>query len=126
MVMSNRVLVATQLKYLGVMSQEDVEKVRVAVAREQAKELAEKQAREAPASAAPGAPAAEPAEPAAVAPAEDEDGEELGLLQRTLMGSGSAMALAFIANKALFPVRTPITLMLTPPVARFLKKLRGA
>lgn len=39
-------------------------------------------------------------------------------LERAASGGGSSLALAFICNKALFPVRTPITLALTPPVAR--------
>ncbi|KAL3637357.1 hypothetical protein CASFOL_019656 [Castilleja foliolosa] len=36
--------------------------------------------------------------------------------------SGGALALAVLLNKALFPVRVPITLALTPPIARFLAK----
>ncbi|PIN19146.1 putative membrane protein [Handroanthus impetiginosus] len=36
--------------------------------------------------------------------------------------SGGALALAVLINKALFPVRVPITLALTPPVARFLAR----
>ncbi|VFQ92209.1 unnamed protein product [Cuscuta campestris] len=36
--------------------------------------------------------------------------------------SGGAIALAVLLNKALFPVRVPITLALTPPVARFLAR----
>lgn len=39
-------------------------------------------------------------------------------MRKVLSGSSSTLALAFIANKALFPVRTPITLALTPFVAR--------
>ena len=31
-----------------------------------------------------------------------------------LTGGGSTLALAFLCNKALFPIRTPITLALTP------------
>ncbi|KAI3515234.1 hypothetical protein L1887_14031 [Cichorium endivia] len=34
--------------------------------------------------------------------------------------SGGALALAVLCNKALFPVRVPITIALTPPIARFL------
>ena len=40
---------------------------------------------------------------------------------RALSGHGSSLALAFVANKALFPVRAPITLGLTPAVARALR-----
>lgn len=36
--------------------------------------------------------------------------------------SGGALALAVLCNKALFPVRVPITFALTPPVARFLAR----
>lgn len=46
---------------------------------------------------------------------------ERGWLDRALSGGGSSIALAFLCNKALFPVRTPITLGLTPLVARLLR-----
>ncbi|XP_062198434.1 uncharacterized protein LOC133901173 [Phragmites australis] len=36
--------------------------------------------------------------------------------------SGGALALALICNKALLPVRVPITIALTPPVARALSR----
>ncbi|PON45075.1 hypothetical protein PanWU01x14_262180 [Parasponia andersonii] len=36
--------------------------------------------------------------------------------------SGGALALAVLCNKALFPIRVPITLALTPPIARFLAR----
>lgn len=36
--------------------------------------------------------------------------------------SGGALALALLLNKALFPVRVPITVALTPPIARFLAR----
>ncbi|KAF8410387.1 hypothetical protein HHK36_002915 [Tetracentron sinense] len=36
--------------------------------------------------------------------------------------SGGALALAVLCNKALFPIRVPITIALTPPIARFLAK----
>ncbi|OMO74534.1 hypothetical protein CCACVL1_16629 [Corchorus capsularis] len=36
--------------------------------------------------------------------------------------TGGALALAVLCNKALFPVRVPITVALTPPVARFLAR----
>ncbi|GMJ12691.1 hypothetical protein like AT2G20940 [Hibiscus trionum] len=38
--------------------------------------------------------------------------------------TGGALALAVICNKALIPVRVPITIALTPPIARFLAKRR--
>ncbi|KAK3193695.1 hypothetical protein Dsin_025005 [Dipteronia sinensis] len=36
--------------------------------------------------------------------------------------TGGALALAVLCNKALLPVRIPITIALTPPVARFLAR----
>nr|KYP39365.1 hypothetical protein KK1_039343 [Cajanus cajan] len=36
--------------------------------------------------------------------------------------AGGAFTLAILCNKALFPVRVPITLALTPPIARFLAR----
>ncbi|GAV77315.1 DUF1279 domain-containing protein, partial [Cephalotus follicularis] len=39
--------------------------------------------------------------------------------------TGGAIALAVLCNKALFPIRVPITIALTPPVARFLARRRG-
>uniref|UniRef100_A0A0E0M401 DUF1279 domain-containing protein n=1 Tax=Oryza punctata TaxID=4537 RepID=A0A0E0M401_ORYPU len=36
--------------------------------------------------------------------------------------SGGALALAIMCNKALLPVRIPVTVALTPPVARFLAR----
>ncbi|KAL8109743.1 uncharacterized protein LOC141670619 [Apium graveolens] len=38
--------------------------------------------------------------------------------------SGGALAVALLCNKALFPVRVPITLALTPPISRFLARRR--
>ncbi|KAG5092763.1 hypothetical protein JHK82_051541 [Glycine max] len=36
--------------------------------------------------------------------------------------AGGAFTLAILCNKALFPVRVPITVALTPPIARFLAR----
>lgn len=36
--------------------------------------------------------------------------------------TGGALTLAILCNKALFPVRAPITIMLTPPLAKFLAR----
>ncbi|PON89956.1 hypothetical protein TorRG33x02_142420 [Trema orientale] len=36
--------------------------------------------------------------------------------------SGGALALAVLCNKALFPIRVPITVALTPSIARFLAR----
>ncbi|XP_027353018.1 uncharacterized protein C106.07c [Abrus precatorius] len=36
--------------------------------------------------------------------------------------AGGAFTLALLCNKALFPVRVPITVALTPPIARFLAR----
>ncbi|RWR84499.1 hypothetical protein CKAN_01331500 [Cinnamomum micranthum f. kanehirae] len=40
------------------------------------------------------------------------------------VSSGGALALAVLCNKALFPVRVPITIFLTPAVSRFLARRR--
>ncbi|XP_062194771.1 uncharacterized protein LOC133897951 [Phragmites australis] len=40
--------------------------------------------------------------------------------------SGGALALALICNKALLPVRIPITIALTPPIARALNRWKLA
>ncbi|KAJ7189936.1 hypothetical protein O6H91_11G107300 [Diphasiastrum complanatum] len=39
-----------------------------------------------------------------------------------LLGGGGALALAIVCNKALLPVRVPITVLLTPPISRFLAR----
>lgn len=49
---------------------------------------------------------------------EGADEGSKGWLDKALTGGSSTLALAFLCNKALFPVRTPITLALTPAVAR--------
>lgn len=51
----------------------------------------------------------------------EDDDDDRNWLARALSGRGSSLALAFVANKALFPVRAPITLGLTPAVARALR-----
>jgi hypothetical protein len=43
-------------------------------------------------------------------------------MERVLTGGSSSLALAFLCNKALFPIRTPITLALTPAVAKVLRR----
>ena len=48
----------------------------------------------------------------------DSDPSQRTWLERALTGSSSSLALAFICNKALFPLRAPITVALTPAVAR--------
>ncbi len=51
-----------------------------------------------------------------------EEGEEPGWLSKSLAGGGSTIAMAVLLNKAMFPIRTPITLGLTPYVARVLRR----
>ncbi|KAL3161943.1 hypothetical protein ABBQ38_009025 [Trebouxia sp. C0009 RCD-2024] len=46
--------------------------------------------------------------------------QERGWFNNLLSGPSSSIALAFLCNKALLPVRAPITLGLTPMVARAL------
>lgn len=38
--------------------------------------------------------------------------------------AGGAFAIALLCNKALFPLRVPITIALTPPISRFLARRR--
>ncbi|KAI3774277.1 hypothetical protein L1987_48825 [Smallanthus sonchifolius] len=62
-------------------------------------------------------------------PKEELEGEvpEMKARNRTAevaASSGGALALAFLCNKALLPVRVPITIAVTPPVARFLARRR--
>ncbi|KAK1388501.1 DUF1279 domain-containing protein [Heracleum sosnowskyi] len=40
------------------------------------------------------------------------------------VSSGGALAMAILCNKALIPVRVPITIALTPPISRFLARRR--
>ena len=49
---------------------------------------------------------------------EDADSDKRGWFANLLSGPGSTVALAFLCNKALLPVRVPITVGLTPAVAR--------
>lgn len=42
-------------------------------------------------------------------------------LEKAVAGPGSTIALAFICNKALMPIRVPVTIALTPAVARILR-----
>lgn len=41
---------------------------------------------------------------------------------KALISGGSALVLAILCNKALLPVRVPLTFALTPPIARFLAR----
>ena len=50
--------------------------------------------------------------------AAETDAADRTWVDKVLSGGSSTLALAFLCNKALFPVRTPITLALTPAVAR--------
>lgn len=47
--------------------------------------------------------------------------QEAGWMEKVLTGGSSTLALAFICNKALFPVRAPITVGLTPVIAKWLR-----
>jgi Protein of unknown function (DUF1279) len=49
----------------------------------------------------------------------EANAEPEGWFQKTVAGGGSAALLAFLCNKALLPVRVPITVGLTPVVARW-------
>lgn len=47
-----------------------------------------------------------------------------GTEELTAMSGGAALALAILCNKALFPIRFPITIAVVPPLARFLARRR--
>lgn len=48
----------------------------------------------------------------------DKDPEERPWLAKVLTSSGSSFAIAFVCTKALLPVRLPLTVAVTPAVAR--------
>ena len=50
---------------------------------------------------------------------DDADPQTRGWFASSLTSSGSSLALAFLCTKALLPIRVPLTLAITPPVARF-------
>lgn len=52
----------------------------------------------------------------------NEEKKQRNRTAELVTSSGGALALALLCNKALFPVRVPITIALTPPVARFLAR----
>ncbi|KAK9811822.1 hypothetical protein WJX72_010864 [[Myrmecia] bisecta] len=53
---------------------------------------------------------------------DDASPEQRGWLANTLTHSGSSLAVAFLCTKALLPVRVPLTLTLTPMVARAIQR----
>ncbi|CAA2976591.1 PREDICTED: uncharacterized protein LOC109211672 [Olea europaea subsp. europaea] len=55
-------------------------------------------------------------------PVKNDVKKERNRTTELVASSGGALALAVLLNKALFPVRVPITFALTPPVARFLAR----
>ncbi|KAF2917309.1 hypothetical protein DAI22_09g182400 [Oryza sativa Japonica Group] len=63
--------------------------------------------------------AAETPTPSAAVP---EEAPPRNRTRELVASSGGALALALMCNKALLPVRVPVTLALTPPVARFLAR----
>ncbi|CAL9190404.1 uncharacterized protein LOC135598018 [Musa acuminata AAA Group] len=56
------------------------------------------------------------------APREEQQQRRRNRTAELAASSGGALALAILCNKALFPVRVPITIALTPPIARFLAR----
>ncbi|CAI8613336.1 unnamed protein product [Vicia faba] len=58
-------------------------------------------------------------------PNSDSDSSAVPVKSRTAQmaaSAGGAFTLALLCNKALIPVRVPITVALTPPIARFLAR----
>ncbi|CAL0328161.1 unnamed protein product [Lupinus luteus] len=62
------------------------------------------------------------ADPAAAAAVTAESSAPKDRAAQIAATAGGAFTLAVLCNKALFPVRVPITLALTPPIARFLAR----
>lgn len=52
----------------------------------------------------------------------DSGAKERNRTAEMAASSGGALALAVLCNKALFPVRVPITIAVTPSIARFLAR----
>ncbi|KFK30457.1 hypothetical protein AALP_AA7G263600 [Arabis alpina] len=50
------------------------------------------------------------------------DGTSKNKTKELAKSAGGALAVAILCNKALFPIRVPITMALTPPIARFLAR----
>ncbi|VVB09603.1 unnamed protein product [Arabis nemorensis] len=50
------------------------------------------------------------------------DGTSKNKTKELAASAGGALAMAVLCNKALFPIRVPITMALTPPIARFLAR----
>ncbi|CAL1398050.1 unnamed protein product [Linum trigynum] len=63
-----------------------------------------------------------PAESTTVVVSGQEETKGRSRVAELAASSGGALALALLFNKALFPIRVPITLALTPPVARALAR----
>ena len=58
----------------------------------------------------------------------DANPEERSWLAKAVTSSGSSFAVAFLCTKALLPVRVPLTIGITPVIARYAraKKMRPA
>ncbi|CAL1372844.1 unnamed protein product [Linum trigynum] len=63
-----------------------------------------------------------PAESTTVVVTGEEETKGRSRVAELAASSGGALALALLFNKALFPIRVPITLALTPPIARALAR----
>ncbi|KAK9791861.1 hypothetical protein WJX73_006931 [Symbiochloris irregularis] len=53
--------------------------------------------------------------------ADEADPQKRGWLAETLTHGGSSLALAFLCTKATLPVRVPLTVAITPAIARALR-----
>ncbi|KAK9848251.1 hypothetical protein WJX84_011800 [Apatococcus fuscideae] len=52
----------------------------------------------------------------------DKDSKQRGWFADQMSRGGPSLLIAFICTKALLPVRAPLTLAITPPVARILRQ----
>ena len=57
--------------------------------------------------------------------ADDNNPDKRGFIAKALTSSGSSFALAFLCTKALLPIRVPLTVTITPAVARCVRSTRS-
>ncbi|XP_010555218.1 PREDICTED: uncharacterized protein LOC104824759 [Tarenaya hassleriana] len=63
--------------------------------------------------------------PVSDSPSAEGDGKSKNKTTELVASTGGALGLAILCNKALFPIRVPITMAVTPPLARFLARMKS-
>ncbi|XP_077246103.1 uncharacterized protein LOC143885961 [Tasmannia lanceolata] len=69
-------------------------------------------------------PKPKPEPNSSMSPSQTGDVVKKNKTAESVASSGGALALAVLCNKALFPIRVPVTIALTPAVSRFLARRR--